>query len=378
MDMFLHILLYEIKSSLRVKDLIFWLILFPIILGTLFKIAFCDLYEKQITTDPIPTAIVVTAENEAFRSVVDSISDSDDPLMKPEYLPEEAALKKLKSGDVKGIIYAGDKISLTVSGEGAEQSVLKLFVEEYTIREKIITDTVKNDPSKVQAVIAALSEKLVTSEEKPLTKGNTDFYIQYFQNLIAMVAVYGSVTGLHVSMSQQANLSELGARKSCSAAPKSVSILASLTGTWIVQSICMIITVSFITFVLGVDYGDTLPLVYAAAVAGGILGVSFGFFVGSIGKMKQGMKVGICMTLSMVMCFLSGLMLGNMKMIMIEKAPWFNNINPAALVADSISSLNLYSSYDVYITKLITMLVISVIFYVLGLLMIRRRKHASL
>ena len=378
MDMFLHILLYEIKSSLRVKDLIFWLILFPIILGTLFKIAFSDLYEKQISTDPIPTAIVVTAENEAFRSVVDSISDSDEPLMKPEYLPEEAALKKLESGDVKGIIYAGDKISLTVSGEGAEQSVLKLFVEEYTIREKIITDTVKNDPSKVQAVIAALSEKLVTSEEKPLTKGNTDFYIQYFQNLIAMVAVYGSVTGLHVSMSQQANLSELGARKSCSAAPKSVSILASLTGTWIVQSICMIITVSFITFVLGVDYGDTLPLVYAAAVAGGILGVSFGFFVGSIGKMKQGMKVGICMTLSMVMCFLSGLMLGNMKMIMIEKAPWFNNINPAALVADSISSLNLYSSYDVYITKLVTMLVISVIFYVLGLLMIRRRKHASL
>ena len=73
--MFLHILLYEIKSSLRVKDLIFWLILFPIILGTLFKIAFSDLYEKQISTDPIPTAIVVTAENEAFRSVVDSISD---------------------------------------------------------------------------------------------------------------------------------------------------------------------------------------------------------------------------------------------------------------------------------------------------------------
>ncbi|MBR4361448.1 MAG: ABC transporter permease [Ruminococcus sp.] len=376
--MFLHILMYEIKSSLRVKDLVFWLMLFPIILGTLFKIAFGDLYEKEVTTDAIPTAIVVTAENEVFRSVVESVSDSDEPLLKPEYLSEEAALKKLKNGDVKGIIYAGDKLSLTVSGEGAEQSVLKLFVEEYTIREKIITDTVKTDPAKAQAVIAALSEKLETSEEKPLTKGNTDFYIQYFQNLIAMVAVHGSMTGLHVSMSQQANLSELGARKSCSAAPKSVSVLASLAGTWIVQSVCMIITVSFIAFVLRVDYGDSLPLVYAAAIAGGILGVSFGFFVGSIGKMKQGAKVGLCMTVSMVMCFLSGLMLGNMKMIMIEKAPWFNNINPAALVADSISSLNLYSSYDVYITKLVTMLVISVIFYVLGLLMIRRRKHASL
>lgn len=84
------------------------------------------------------------------------------------------------------------------------------------------------------------------------------------------------------------------------------------------------------------------------------------------------------MSVSMLMCFLSGLMVGNMKPIMEEKAPWFNNINPAALVADSISALNLYSGYEVYIRKVVTMLAISAIFYVLGLLMVRRRKYASL
>ena len=190
--------------------------------------------------------------------------------------------------------------------------------------------------------------------------------------------MYGSVTGLHVAMGQQANLSELGARKNCSATPKSVGILASLAGTWVVQSICMIICVSFTAFVLKVDYGDRLPFVYIAAVCGGILGVSFGFFIGSVGKMKQGAKVGICMSVSMALCFLSGLMVGNMKPIMAEKAPWFNNINPAALVTDSISALNLYSGYRVFITKVVTMLVISLIFYVLGLLLVRRRKYASL
>lgn len=376
--MFLHNLLYEIKSSLRVRDLIFWLILFPIILGTFFKIAFGDLYEKQTKVSAIPTAIVETADNEAFRSVVKSVSEGSEPLLKAEYLTEDEALRKLKDGDIKGVIYSGDKITLTVSGDGVEQSVLKLFIEQYTLREKIITDTIKNDPSKAQAVIAALSEELTTSEEEPLTNGNTDFYMQYFYNLIAMVAMYGSVTGLHVAMSQQANLSELGARKCCSATPKSIGILASLTGTWIVQSICMVVCVSYTAFVLKVDYGERLPLVYIAAVCGGILGVSFGFFVGSIGKMKQGAKVSICMSVSMAMCFLSGLMVGNMKAIMADKAPWFNNINPAALVTDSISALNLYSSFDVFVTKIITMLVISLIFYVLGLLMVRRRKYASL
>ena len=376
--MFLHNFLYEIKSSLRVRDLLFWLILFPMILGTFFKIAFGDLYEKQTKVSTIPTAIVETEQNDIFRSVVESVSEGDEPLLKAEYLSEEEALKKLRNDEIKGIIYTGDTITLTVAGDGVEQSVLKLFIEQYMTREKVITDTVNNDPTKLQAVVAALSEEISTSEEAPLTNGNTDFYIQYYFNLIAMVAMYGSVTGLHVAMSQQANLSELGARKNCSATPKSIGILASLTGTWVVQAICMIITVSYTAFVLKVDYGERLPFVYIAAICGGILGVSFGFFVGSVGKMKQGLKVSLCMSVSMLMCFLSGLMVGNMKPIMEEKAPWFNNINPAALVADSISALNLYSGYEVYIRKVVTMLVISAIFYVLGLLMVRRRKYASL
>ena len=376
--MFLHNFLYEIKSSLRVRDLLFWLILFPIILGTFFKIAFGDLYEQQTKVTAIPTAIVETEDNAIFRSVVESVSESDEPLLKAEYLTEEEALKKLKDGDIKGIIYSGDKLTLTVSGDGVEQSVLKLFVEQYMIREKIITDAVKADPTKAQAVIAALSEEITTSEEAPLTNGSTDFYIQYFYNLIGMVAMYGSVTGLHIAMSLQANLSELGARKSCSATPKSISLLATLTGTWVVQSICMIICVSFTAFVLKVDYGDRLPFVYLAAICGGIIGVSFGFFVGSIGKMKQGAKVGICMTVSMVMCFLSGLMAGNMKPIIAEKAPWLNEINPAALVTDSISALNLYSGYEIFTRKIVIMLIESVIFYILGLLITRRRKYASL
>lgn len=376
--MFLHNFLYEIKSSLRVRDLIFWLILFPMILGTFFKIAFGDLYEKQTKVSAIPTAIVETEQNDIFRSVVESVSEGDEPLLKAEFLSEDEALKKLGNDEIKGIIYTGDTITLTVAGDGVEQSVLKLFIEQYMTREKVITDTISGDPSKTQAVIAALSEEINTSEEAKLTEGNLDFYIQYFYNLIAMVAMYGSVTGLHVAMGQQANLSELGARKNCSATPKSVGILASLAGTWVVQSICMIICVSFTAFVLKVDYGDRLPFVYIAAVCGGILGVSFGFFIGSVGKMKQGAKVGICMSVSMALCFLSGLMVGNMKPIMAEKAPWFNNINPAALVTDSISALNLYSGYRVFITKVVTMLVISLIFYVLGLLMVRRRKYASL
>lgn len=52
--MFWHNLKYEVLSGLRVKDVLFWLILFPIVLATFFKIAFGSIYEKQRSSRPFP------------------------------------------------------------------------------------------------------------------------------------------------------------------------------------------------------------------------------------------------------------------------------------------------------------------------------------
>ena len=67
-----------------------------------------------------------------------------------------------------------------------------------------------------------------------------------------------------------------------------------------------------------------------------------------------------------------------MKAIVAEKAPWFNNINPAALISDSFYCLNIYEDYDRYITKLITMAVITAAFIFLGIISSRRKKYASI
>ena len=48
---------------------------------------------------------------------------------------------------------------------------------------------------------------------------------------------------------------------------------------------------------------------------------------------------------------LIGLMMGNMKAVIAEKIPGFNNINPAAVISDSFYCLNIYEDYDRFITK---------------------------
>lgn len=377
--MFLHNLKYEILQSLRVKDVLVWLIIFPIVLGTFFKIVFTDLWDKTVVFDTVPVAVVETSEDKIFHSVIDEIESSDSPLLKVTYTDKDKAMKLLEDKKITGIIFIenGEK-SLTVASEnGTNETIVKSFLEQYMVQEKIITDTVKNDPARLNEVISVLGDRSSYVENIPLTEGDPDPYTAYFYNLIAMVGLFGSITGLHIAINNQANLSPIGARRNCSPTPKLVSMLASLIGSFIVQAICVIISVSYIAFVLKVDFGARLPLVYVSGIIGGITGVSMGFFVGSFGNMSEGIKVGISMAFSMICCFLSGLMVGNMKAILAEKAPWVNEINPAALISDSFYCLDVYSDYDRYIRKSVTLLIICAAFILTGSLITRRKKYAS-
>ncbi|MBR0511099.1 MAG: ABC transporter permease [Ruminococcus sp.] len=377
--MFLHILKYELKGGLRSKDLIIWLILFPILLGTVFKVGFGSIYEKTEKFSSIPVAVVEESENPAFRQVLENIQSADKPFLKVSFVDKEKAEKLLDDGDAEGIIFSGEELRLTVKEKGLRETMLKSFIEQYSVREKIAMDAINTAPEKAQEVISALTSETVSScTEIPVTQGNPDVYAQYFYNLIAMVAIFGCITGMTVTVRRQADLSALGARSCCSPVPKSISVLASLAGSFVLQTVCMLICVTFLAFVLKVDFGDRLWLVYPTAVLGGILGVSFGFFVGSVARVSEKVKTAILMTTSMLLCFLSGLMMGNMKSVVAEKAPWFNNINPVAVISDSFYCLNIYEDYDRYITKLITMFVITAIFIILGILSSRRKKYASI
>lgn len=376
--MFLHCLKYELKTSLRARDLIIWLILFPIVLGTLFKIAFGSIYEKNTLFRSIPAAVVETADNNGFRTAAEAVSTGDSPLLALTYTDEQTALDLLKNKEISGILYAGDTVTLTVGGSGIQESILKSFVEQYGIYETVLRQTAEQDPASLPAVAEALSADVSACTRLPLTDGNTDQFTQFFYNLIAMVAIFGSITGLHIAIDYQANLSPLGARRSCASVPYAVSRIAAILGSWLTQAVCMVICVSYLAFVLKIDFGSRLPLVYLAAVLAGCMGVSLGFFIGSIGKLSQNAKISISMTVSMTGCFLSGLMIGNMKAVLAEKAPWVNAVNPVAVISDSFYCLNLYSDYRRFSVKIITMLILTAVFTLLGTVLSGRKKYASI
>ena len=55
---------------------------------------------------------------------------------------------------------------------------------------------------------------------------------------------------------------------------------------------------------------------------------------------------------TMTFCFLSGLMVGDMRMNIENSCPIINKINPAALITDSFYALEIYDTYDRFLTNI--------------------------
>lgn len=404
--MFFHNLKYELLTSIRARDLIIWLMIFPVVLGTLMKIAFGSIYENDVLFQSIPTAVVENEKNEIFHSIIDEIENSENPLLKVSYLSEEEAMKALEDDEVVGIIYVETpeqkeesdedfsffgkmmdavgvpsmetKLSIKIKTDGIEQTILRKFTENYMAQESIIRDAIENNPMHLKEVTEVLTQDMTIQEDMPLTNGNTDPFTAYMYNIVAMVAMFGCITGLHIAVGNQANLSDLGARRNCSPTSKLTSLIAGLIGSYLVQGLCIVICVTYETLVLGVDYGSRLPFVYLGGFFGAMMGVSLGFMVGSFKNWSQSTKVGVLMGLTMILCFMSGLMMGDMKAIIELNVPIVNDLNPAAVIADSLYYLEVDADLGRFIFKIITMICFSVVFVIGGFLMTRRKKYASL
>ena len=376
--MFLHNLIYDMKTTVRAKDLIIWMVIFPIALGAFFKVAFDSIYDETTKFSTVDVAVVDEAGDRIFRAVADSMADDEQPLLNVTYATEEEALDLLKRDKVCGIIRTGDELTLSVAYSEIPQAVLKSFVEEYNLRSRITERAAANDPGAAAKAAEAISRKVSTAEQIPLTEGNTDYMTQYFYNLLAMVAMFGCINGMHITEVNQANISALGARKNCSPSPKSISLCASLCSAYIIQTACMVLSVTYLAFILKVDFGGRLPLVYLTSALSGMVGVSLGFLIGSVSFVGQKTKDTVAVAVTMLLCFFSGLMIENMKTNIEQTIPWFNKINPAAVISDSFYCLNIYSDYRRYAEKVITMAVFTVLFAVLGFVCTRRKKYASL
>lgn len=379
--MFFHSFKYSFKDFVRNRIILFWIVLFPMILGVMFNFAFGGIYDSTTKFSEIPAAVVTNGNFSILKNVLDEMDKSDTRLFKITYTDEETALEMLEKGEVDGVIYDDFlEPKLSVRGEsGITVSILKTFLDRYKSSAAIIGETAMRNPEKIPEIVEAMSAETGDClKMKNYSDGNMDPYVTYFYNLLGMACMYVSMVGMYTVIRNQANLSPQGMRINAAPGGKLSMILGSLAAGQLIFYIGTMFAAAFLCFVLGVDFGISFGWIAVIIFFGVAVGLTMGFFVGSIGRMSENTKRGLLLGASMVFSFLSGLMVGDMPMIIEESCPLLNRINPVRLICDSFYVMSSYGFNDRMVYNLCALAVWTVFFTAGGFIMSRRRKYKSL
>lgn len=381
--MFFHNFKYRLKTVFHAKEEVFWILIFPILLGTCFYAAFSNVTESTENFSTINVAIVLddNAQSESIKEVFNSMSvdENEDGLLSITYCDINNAKSLLNKEDITGIIqFTENSPEIIVNEDGINESILKAIVDKYVQSADILANISQNNPEALANVIDSIYSEAEYITTNKLSDGNMDMFTDYYYSLIAMTCLFGSLSGQSCAEKLKANISAQGMRKSLTSANRLVLILSDFSATYLLQIIANAILVCYLNFVLKINLGANFGLIMLTVATGSLIGVSMGIFIGSIPKISSTIKLTIISASTLFSSFLSGLMVGGIKYNIEEYIPIVNKLNPATIITDALYSLNVYDTYERFTVCIISLVAYCVIFCVASYLMTRRESYASL
>lgn len=393
--MFFHNFKYSLKTLLRNKAMIFWTFAFPIILGTLFNLAFSNIVENE-KMKVIDIAIVKNDEfesNSAYKMAFEQLSDekSENRLFNTKYVDKDEANKLLQDEKIVGYMELKDsKPVLTFTMNGTNQTIFKYVVEEIAQKSSIIETMVSQEMQNQMAMgnpnidvneVIQNAYKNAESEGvnlKNISNKNMNYVMIEFYTLIAMSCLYGSIIAMYCINQNLPNMSKKGQRIGIAPTKKLKVVASSMLASYVVQLLGLVILFAYTILVLKIDYGNNLPLIVLLALTGSFAGLSMGVFTSSVFKVNENAKMGILLGFTMLGCFLSGMMGITMKYVIDKNVPIINKLNPANMITDGFYSLYYYNTLDRYYLNIASLLIFALILIVISLLSLRRQKYDSI
>lgn len=392
--MFMHNLKYSLKTLFRKKMLIFWTFAFPVILATLFNLAFSDL-EKNEKLDIIDIAIVEDEKattNEIFKEAFNTLSDekNEDRLFNTKYVDENEAKRLLENNEITGYLLVADEPKIIITSSGINETIFKYVTEEISqtaqVVEKIATSEIQKqvesrnyniDYEKIYKEALEIAQENRTNI-KDISKNNLSYTMIEFYTLIAMACLYGGMLGMTALNQVLANMDSTGRRVAISPVSKGKLILSSAIASYITQLIGIAILFAYTVFILKIDYGNNLPLIVLLTLAGCLAGLTIGIAVTALLKSNEGVKIGIIISYTMLGSFFSGMMGVTMKYMIDKNIPIINKLNPANMITDGFYSLYYYDTYDRFYFNLISLLIFAFVMIGISIFRLRRQKYDSI
>ena len=374
----LHILKYRAKCMFMNRPLMFWTLLFPLILTTLFGAVLRHAYDLT-TFETISIAMIDNTayqKNTTLQKTLKSLRMEDTPMFKVQEVSTKKGKQLLQKGDVDAMITIGDETTILVKETGIKQTMTQNFFDEYTQNEHMAMQLLAagSTPEQLMQTFTNTHDYIKTNNEE-----NTNLSCIFFYTLLAMNALFGGYWAINSMYSLQANQSTTAARIAIAPTHKGLNLFIDLFLNIVFQMTILSIVFFYMYTILQVDFGNQLGFVVLAIFMGVLAGNGLGLLIGILLPQKDiGTKTGVLTSITMLGSFLAGMMMVQMKYLVQVHAPILAYINPVNMVTDALYSLYYYGVGERYYLNLFSLLIFSLLCYLICYRSLRKTRYQSL
>lgn len=411
-----------LKSNVRDKASLFWLIVFPLVLATLFTGMLGNLAEGY-ELKPIPMAVVEDARldgSAGAKTFVGALSGDSTASVVSQPASESGGLddlgtklveatpvastdqarKALADGTVDGYIAADGDGRLTItlaskvasgaagsmdsaSSEAIAIAALDGAIDLYNRTDVVTRETIERNPQAATSRVfwSSLGDVTGMTREIRLTNFKPDVMARYFYAMLGMACLMAMGYAISAVTTAQANLSALGIRRTVAPLGRGRQLLAGFLASWLCSGLSLLIALAYIRYVCGIALGGREPAAVLAVAVASFMACAFGTMIGAIPKLPHSVKMGLTSAIPCTLSLFSGLY-GGFAMALSDwiarNAPVLALINPAQQVANLFYDILYFDSYRPFLVTCAILLAMSALFLAAGVVMLKEQRYEHL
>lgn len=318
---FLRELKYTALSMLVTIEGLFWTVIYPIIMASLFFVIFSAINMRGVST-AITVGVSETNTEYALLQLIPVLT-----IIPMEHVDADVALR---SGSIQAFIE--NDLSIRIYKTGLAQTIVKGIVEQ--IRQANELD--------IPVTPSLYRKQFIDSKNE-----QNNAMMLLFYSLLAMVAVYSMFSSLSIPERIQANISKLAVRMSAAPLKRFRIYLAGALCFTLFNLVSNCVYIGFVMLVLQINLITDFTATALLLIYANLFGTAFGLCIGSIPKMQENAKIMLCVFSALFLAFLSGMMGIGIKDTVDSHFPWFSKISPIALLTDSLYNVNILHEYSI-------------------------------
>lgn len=371
--------LMRVKCLLRNKETLFWNLIFPIALASLFYFAFNNLW----TFNSYETMkIAYVSEDAPESSLLEALNQAkinDDTMMfEVASTDKEEATRLLKADKIEAYIVYDSTPHLFIEEAGINETILKSFLDSWQRMELTVQIIMKENP---QAIEQGLIKDIMQQEEfiQPRQNGKKmNPTLTLFYSLLAFTCILAGNQGLGEVINIQADQSTRGARVNVSPVHKMRLFLCNMAAAFTVHIINLLMLFFYMYAVLKIEFGDNMIYIILLCLVGSLAGIFLGAFIGVCVRGKTTVKEATLIISNLVGAFLAGMMAPGIRGFVSAKVPIAAYLNPVSLISDGLHSLYYYDTYDRYYLNLAILGLMVILMIVISFMGLRRKNYESI